>query len=82
MTDVTPTPRTTLHARYVRVHVWCKACRHSADADLEALIATGDVPLVRLRFRCAACRSTRIDMVVTGRDNPQPWARAAPDVTS
>jgi hypothetical protein len=24
----------------------------------------GDVPLVRLRWRCARCRGTRIDMVV------------------
>ena len=33
-----------------RVHFWCKACRHSVDADLDALIRNGkgDIPLVRL----------------------------------
>jgi hypothetical protein len=33
------------------VHVWCKACRHSKDADLAALITSGkgDVPLVQIR---------------------------------
>ena len=53
MSDDLPTPRTTLRAGYVAVHVWCKACKHQADADLERLAAEGrgDVPLVRLRFR-------------------------------
>jgi hypothetical protein len=35
------------------------------------------VPLVRLRWRCASCRSTRIDMVVTSRDNPPPEVASA-----
>ena len=54
-----PTPRTTLRARYVRVLVWCKACRHRRDADLQALIdaGRGDVPLIKLRFRCSNCGS-------------------------
>jgi hypothetical protein len=29
-----PTPRTTPASRYVAVRVWCKSCRHQADADL------------------------------------------------
>jgi hypothetical protein len=33
MTDSPPTVRTTLAARYVRLLVWCRACRHQADAD-------------------------------------------------
>ena len=40
----------------LRVHVWCKACRHSVDAaDLDALIriGKGDIPLVRLKWQCA-----------------------------
>ena len=47
-----PTPRTTLRARYVRVLVWCKSCRHRRDADLQALVdaGRGDVPLVELRL--------------------------------
>ena len=69
MSDGLPTPRTTLRAGYVRVHVWCKACRRSADADLEALIrdGRGDTPLVRLRFRCGNCRGSMTDFVVTTR---------------
>jgi hypothetical protein len=44
--DGLPTPRTTLSDRYVRVLVWCKACHHRRDADLQALIdaGRGDVP--------------------------------------
>jgi len=62
-----PTPRSTLRARYVRVLVWCKSCRHRRDADLQALVdaGRGDVPLVRLRFRCANCGSSLTDCVVT-----------------
>jgi hypothetical protein len=54
-----PTLRTTLQARYVRVMVWCKACRHQRDADLPGLVAggRGDVPLVEMRFRCTICGS-------------------------
>ena len=36
-----PTPRTTLRARYVALLVWCKACRHQAEADLQALVDAG-----------------------------------------
>ena len=32
-------PRTTLAAGYVCVHVWCKACKHRANADLDRLVA-------------------------------------------
>ena len=43
-----PTLRTTLRARYVRVLVWCKACRHQRDADLQALIDAGRGDVARL----------------------------------
>jgi len=71
MSDDLPTPRTTLRARYVCVHVWCKACRHAADADLEALVASGrgDVPLVRLRYRCSNCHGDMTDFVVMSKDS-------------
>ena len=77
LTDDTslPTPRTTLKASYVRVLLTCWSCKHQCDADLQGLVdgGRGDVPLIRLRWRCAECRSMRIDMVVTSRGNPQPW---------
>jgi len=49
-----------------RVHVWCKACRHSGNADLDALIRSGkgDIPLVRLKWQCT--NSGLTDFVVTG----------------
>jgi hypothetical protein len=70
-----PTARTTLAAGYVRVLVWCKACRHRANADLPALVASGrgDVPLRSLRWRCTNCRSQLTDFVVTGGANVRPW---------
>ena len=51
MSDVLPTPRSTLATGYVRVLVWCKACRHRADADLPARISAGrgDTPLREFR---------------------------------
>jgi hypothetical protein len=77
VTDETdlPTPRTTLASRFVRVLLTCWHCRHQADADLPALIAAGrgDVPLVRLRWCCARCRSGKIDMICTSRDRVMPW---------
>jgi hypothetical protein len=35
--------------------MWCKACRHQAEADLQALVdaGKGDVPLKDLRFGAA-----------------------------
>ena len=47
--------RTTLRARYVALLMWCKACRHQAEADLQALVdaGKGDVPLKDLRFGAA-----------------------------
>jgi hypothetical protein len=76
--DALPTPASTLEAGYVRVLVWCKACRRRADADLAELvrIGRGDTPLRSLRFRCSACRSRLTDFVVTGRDEPRPRYRA------
>jgi hypothetical protein len=67
MSDDLPTPRT-MSRTGLRVHVWCKACRHAKAADLAALITAGrgDVPLVRIRWRCGNCRSRLTDFVVTG----------------
>ena len=39
MSDALHTPRSTLAAGYGRVLVWCKACRHRADADLPGLVS-------------------------------------------
>jgi hypothetical protein len=71
-----PTPRTTLRAEYVRVHLSCRGCQRHRDADLSALIdaGCGDVPLVELRWRCSECRSARIDMVCMSKDSAVvPW---------
>jgi hypothetical protein len=67
MTDDLPTARTMAPTGF-RIHVWCKACRHSVDADLDALIRAGkgDIPLVQLRWQCARCRSGMTDFVVSG----------------
>jgi hypothetical protein len=50
--DALPTACTTLRTGYVRVLVFCKSCRHQADADLAAIVdaGRGDVPLTELRF--------------------------------
>ena len=36
-----PTPRTTLATSYVCVLVWCKSCRHQAQADMQKMIDAG-----------------------------------------
>jgi hypothetical protein len=40
-------------------------CKHSAEADLHKLIeeGRGDVPLVRLHYRCSNCRGAMTDFV-------------------
>jgi hypothetical protein len=75
MADGPPTARTTLRTGYVRVLVFCRSCRHQADADLQAIVESGrgDVPLTELLFRCSRCGTDRTDFVVTSRDNPQLW---------
>jgi hypothetical protein len=62
-----PTARSISRAGF-RVHVWCKSCHHAKDADLAALISAGrgDVPLVKMRWRCANCASRLTEFVVTG----------------
>jgi hypothetical protein len=75
MSDALPTARTTLRSRYVQVLVWCKACRHQAEANLQALVdaGRGDVPLIHLRFRCTNCGSRLTGWIVTSRDQVRPW---------
>jgi hypothetical protein len=74
-----PTPSTTLAARCVRVMLTCWHCHDQADADLPALIAAGrgDVPLIRLRWRGAWCKSDRIDMIRTSHARVLPWINEA-----
>jgi hypothetical protein len=47
------------------VLVFCKSCRHQADADLQALVDAGhgDVPLPELRFRYSRCGTDRTNFV-------------------
>jgi hypothetical protein len=73
-----PTPRSTLRDSSACVLVWCKSCRHQADADLQHLVDTGrgDVPLIHLRYRCSKCRSRLTDFVCTSRYGGRPgWNR-------
>jgi hypothetical protein len=50
-----------------RIHVWCKAWQHSANADLDELLRNGKgIPLVQLKWQCARCRSGMTDFVVSG----------------
>ena len=81
MTDQLPTARTTHRAGFLVVLCWCKTCGHQAPADLQAAINSGqgDVPLKRLKFRCAKCGSSHTDHVTTAKDalGVQPWRRAA-----
>jgi hypothetical protein len=58
--DALPTARTMLpQAAWLCLLVWCQACRRQSPADLQALVAAGrgDVPVIRLRFRCTRCGS-------------------------
>jgi hypothetical protein len=78
VTDGLPTPRSTLRDSSARVLVWCKACRHQADADLQKLVDTGrgDVPLIHLKYRCSRCGSRLTDFVCTSRYGGRPaWAQ-------
>jgi hypothetical protein len=67
MIDDLPTARTMAPTGF-RIHVWCKACRHSVDADLDALIRNGkdDIPLAQLKWQCGNCRSRLTSFVMTG----------------
>jgi hypothetical protein len=52
----------TLRDDHARVLVWCKACRHQADAPLQQLVeGRGDKPRIHLRYRCSRCRSRLTD---------------------
>jgi len=33
-----------------RIHVWCKTCRHSVDADLDALIRQTDEGIMLIQL--------------------------------
>jgi hypothetical protein len=77
-----PTPRSTLRDSSACVLVWCKACRHQADADLEKLVADGrgDVPLIHLRYRCSNCGSRLTDWVCASKYDGRPaWAGQDPE---
>jgi hypothetical protein len=73
-----PTPRSTLRDSSARVLVWCKACHHQGDADLQKLVdaGRGGVLLIRLRYRCLNCGSRLTDWICTSRYGGRPaWNR-------
>lgn len=55
-------------ARYARLALSCRSRLRQSIADLEALCrkGKGDVPLIRLRWRCSNCGSRRVSAVVSG----------------
>ena len=76
-----PTPRSTLrNDDLAQVLVWCKACRHQAEADLQKLVDEGgsDTPLIHLPFRCR-CGSLRTLIICTSKYGGRPaWNRQPP----
>ena len=51
-----------------RLVVWCKACRFQRELSFKSLVddGRGDIPIVKLRFRCTNCGSRLTDAVVSG----------------
>jgi hypothetical protein len=68
MTDELPTARTMAQTGF-RWHVYCKSCRWSSDTDFAKLIADGrgDIPLIKLRWRCGNYGSRLTDAVMNRR---------------
>jgi Zn finger protein HypA/HybF involved in hydrogenase expression len=61
-----PTARDYLKSN-VRLIIWCKACRHQIEMEFRKIVeGEGDVPVVKLRFRCENCGSRLTDCVVSG----------------
>ena len=50
------------------VHVRCKACRHTKGTDLAALVdaGAGDMPWVKMKWRCDNCGARLTDFVLAG----------------
>jgi hypothetical protein len=57
MTEL-PTARDYLKSN-VRLIGWCKACRHQIEMEFRTIVdqGKGDVPVVKLQFRCQNCGS-------------------------
>jgi hypothetical protein len=66
VTDL-PTARDYLKSN-VRLLIWCKACRHQIEIGFPSLVkqGKGDIPIVRLKFRCKNCGTRLTDCVVSG----------------
>ena len=62
MTDELPTPQS-MASTGLRWHVWRKFCKWSADINFGKPIADGrgDIPLVKLRWRCGNCGLRLVD---------------------
>ena len=62
-----PTARDYLKSNFT-LTVWCKACRHQIELEFRKIVdlGKGDVPVVKLRFRCENCGSRLTDCVVSG----------------
>jgi Zn finger protein HypA/HybF involved in hydrogenase expression len=53
----------------------CPECHHSIRVDQQALLDSGkgDVPLIKLRFRCTKCGHVPADIKVSGGKGMKPW---------
>ncbi|HXB49527.1 MAG TPA: hypothetical protein VNW50_17320, partial [Streptosporangiaceae bacterium] len=71
MADGPPAARTTLRTGYVRVLVFCRSCRHQADADLRAIVEAGrgDVPLTDC---CVWCERSCFSIEARAAVSPMP----------
>jgi len=67
--DISSPPTARDYSGVHRVDAVCLTCDHWSVLDLPALVAAGygDVPLIRLPLRCAACGRPGHRVVVSGR---------------
>jgi hypothetical protein len=62
-----PTARSYLKHNF-RLMIWCRSCRNRREMEFREIVdqGEGDVPIVKLKFRCTNCKSLRTDAVVSG----------------
>jgi hypothetical protein len=67
MTGALPAPSALPTARFIRVRLVCRTCRHRMDGDLRRLAINrrfADAPFTNLPWRCSRCGSRRVTALV------------------